>query len=253
MVLCQPLFRSCEHSLHNVGYPKQSSRTTAVASHVCIPFVGKGDYSRHARTLLHGRGRLQSTDAFERDIRTEMSAEPPKCSNSHSTSKLKRRSYNGQKYDAPQRFLIEYMDGLPSDSENDFEGYIDLDEALEGTLHHAPSDAACPSLDINIHERATEFSHNTRFSGNPGVVLDTAGMTPLDFFHLFFDSRVKNVICDKTCRYASQYLEREKQHLESHPFACAHEWAKHPFQLQELDAFLALVIGMGICGYPTIR
>ena len=51
-------------------------------------------------------------------------------------------------------FLIEYMDGLPSDSESgdDFEGYIDLDEAFEATLHHTPSDAS-PDIDMSSEDR----------------------------------------------------------------------------------------------------
>ena len=61
------------------------------------------------------------------------------------------------------------------------------------------------------------------------------------------------LILTETRRYASQYLEREKDYLQRHPQARAHSWEKIPLTAKELDVFLALLIGMGNCGFPTLR
>ena len=79
------------------------------------------------------------------------------------------------------------------------------------------------------------------------------GKAPVDFFRLMFDDRVMNLILMETNRYASQYLEREKEHLQSHPKARAHEWCKNVLTQNEVEAFIALLIAMGMCGFPTLR
>ena len=91
------------------------------------------------------------------------------------------------------------------------------------------------------------------FTATPGVVPDMEDKEPIDFFHLFFDQRVLDLIHRETTRYTNQYLEREKEHLDTHPRARAHEWYKAPLTLKEVEVFLALIIAMGICGFPTLR
>ena len=78
------------------------------------------------------------------------------------------------------------------------------------------------------------------FSGTPGVIPDMAGKLPIDFFHLMFDDRVLDLLLTETTRYADQYLEREKEHLDQHPQARAHDWQRAPLSLKELEVFLAL-------------
>ena len=85
------------------------------------------------------------------------------------------------------------------------------------------------------------------------MIPDTDGMAPVDFFRLMFDGDVLNLIFTETNRYASQYLEREREHLESHPKARAHDWKKKELTIKEIEAFLALLIAMGLCGFPTLR
>ena len=76
---------------------------------------------------------------------------------------------------------------------------------------------------------------------------------PIDFFHVFFDGRVLDLIHRETTGYTQQYLEREKEHLDAHPQVRAHEWRRAPLTLKEVEIFLALIIAMGICGFPTMR
>ena len=79
------------------------------------------------------------------------------------------------------------------------------------------------------------------------------GKGPVDFFRLIFDERVIDLLYRETSRYAQQYLEREKEHLEAHPNARAHEWGKTQLTAKEIEAFLAILIAMGICGFLTLR
>ena len=91
------------------------------------------------------------------------------------------------------------------------------------------------------------------FTASPGVIPNMEGKEPVDFFCLMFDEQVVDHILDETSRYALQYLEKEKEHLASHPNARAHDWNKYPLTRREIEAFLALLIAMGICGFPTLR
>ena len=76
---------------------------------------------------------------------------------------------------------------------------------------------------------------------------------PIDFFRLFFTGRVLDLIYSETRRYANQYLEREKEFLQQHPGARAHKWRRAPLMLKEVEVFLAIIIAMGICGFPSLR
>ena len=90
------------------------------------------------------------------------------------------------------------------------------------------------------------------FTATAGVIPNTDELTPVDYFRLFFDERVIELIFTETRRYAQQYLAKNRQHLDSHPHARAHKWTKVTLSRKEIEAFLALLIAMGICGFPTL-
>ena len=91
------------------------------------------------------------------------------------------------------------------------------------------------------------------FSVTPGVIPGMSESSLIDFFRLFFSDRVLDLIYTEITRYASQYLEREREHLAKHPQARAHDWRKAPLTRKEVEVFLALLIGMGLCVFPTLR
>ena len=86
-----------------------------------------------------------------------------------------------------------------------------------------------------------------------GVIPDTKGMVPVEFFRLLFVARVFDLIHTETKRYASQYLEREREFLQNHSKARVHDWGKSELTIKEIEAFIAILIAMGICGFPTLR
>ena len=91
------------------------------------------------------------------------------------------------------------------------------------------------------------------FTVTPGVVPEMSEKEPIDYFKLLFNSRVLDLILRETNRYAEQYLEREQEYLSQHPHARAHDWPKTPLSIKEIEVFLALLITMGVCGFPTLR
>ena len=82
------------------------------------------------------------------------------------------------------------------------------------------------------------------FTATPGVVLGMEDKEQIDFFHLFFDGQILDLIHRETIRYTDQYLEREKEHLQAHPKARAHEWYRAPLTPKEVEVFLALIIAL---------
>ena len=76
------------------------------------------------------------------------------------------------------------------------------------------------------------------FTANPGVILDKA---PIEFFRMFFDGEVLDLIHSEMTRYVDQYFERERDHFQQHPRAWAHECCRAPLLLKEVVVFLALI------------
>ena len=76
---------------------------------------------------------------------------------------------------------------------------------------------------------------------------------PVEFFNLLFDHSLKVLIHEQTTLYFQQYLRKYEYTLETHPSARAHDWVRSPMTLQEVDVLLAVLITMGIVGYPTLR
>ena len=76
---------------------------------------------------------------------------------------------------------------------------------------------------------------------------------PVDFSNLLLDKEVKKLIHTQMTLYADQYMRRRREYLDEHPKARAHDWQCNPMTLKEVDILIAVLIGMGIVGYPTIR
>lgn len=77
--------------------------------------------------------------------------------------------------------------------------------------------------------------------------------SPVDFFNLFIDDEVKQTILNETIRYAHQYMESNKDYMDHHPKARVHDWVRQPIVIKEVDALLAIIIAIGLVGYPTLR
>ena len=70
------------------------------------------------------------------------------------------------------------------------------------------------------------------FTATPGVVAEMEEKSPVDFFRLFFSGQVLDLIHHETKRYTDQYLQNEREYLQQHLKARAHEWRKAPLLLK---------------------
>ncbi|XP_053545623.1 piggyBac transposable element-derived protein 4-like [Bombina bombina] len=85
------------------------------------------------------------------------------------------------------------------------------------------------------------------FSADPGVNLDVANFTPIQYLNIFLGDDIMQVIATHTNLYAAQYLA-------SHPrsyIAKSNRW--YPTDTTELKKFWALTLCMGIIKKPTLR
>lgn len=89
------------------------------------------------------------------------------------------------------------------------------------------------------------------FTASFGVIPDIRESSPVGFFRLLFGDAVLDLILRETTLYTEQYFERKREFLEAHLQAQAHEWRRAPLTGKEVEMFIALLIGIGICDYPT--
>ena len=100
---------------------------------------------------------------------------------------------------------------------------------------------------------ARSTPHPVPFTGSPGVAAHLSGQSPVDFFLQLIDDDILQMIHRETVRYLEQYMDDNKDYLDEHPKARVHELSRHPITLEDIKAFIAILIGMGICGFPLIR
>ena len=86
------------------------------------------------------------------------------------------------------------------------------------------------------------------YSKRPGILVDTSDFKPVDYFKLFFPSEAFNLIANETNRYAAQYLDSHPNLPQNSRFL-----AWRVTSPDEMQAFVALQIAMGLCEKPTVE
>lgn len=77
---------------------------------------------------------------------------------------------------------------------------------------------------------------------------------PLDFVNLFFTDQLIGLIVNETNRYATQWIRNHTEYLRRKPHSRVHLWIRQGNTTpQEIRAFLAIVINMGLIKKPMIR
>ena len=94
---------------------------------------------------------------------------------------------------------------------------------------------------------------SSSFTVSPGVAADVKDLSPVDCFLQLFDQCVLELLHKETLRYLEQYLEDNKEHLDEDPNARVHDLARHPITLEDMEVLIAILVGMGICGFLTVR
>ena len=101
-----------------------------------------------------------------------------------------------------------------------------------------------------IYPRGPYTPRNIPFTVNEGMQQPLPpNPTPEDFFTLYTNEDIIDHIVTQTNLYAQQYIEREQNNLRPH--SVVKQWK--PTDRQEMVAFLAMLIMMGIIHKPKIN
>lgn len=80
---------------------------------------------------------------------------------------------------------------------------------------------------------------------NPDIIETMVGASPLDFFSLFLDEEMLNLLTTETNRYAAQLLSTPLR-----PHSRLKDWKNT--NNNEIKLFLAIIMWMGLAPLPTI-
>ena len=158
-----------------------------------------------------------------------------------------------------------------SESEFDSEGEKSSDESLGNSGDESFDEIEQPTRNIaidNLHvvESNTNDNDFTSFSWEfysfldpfesdwlpdyierPGILVDTTGFEPVDYFYQYFPEEAFNLMAAETNRYADQFFYTP---VDFSPSSRFHTWTDT--SVDEIKAFVALQIAMGLCNKPAI-
>lgn len=80
------------------------------------------------------------------------------------------------------------------------------------------------------------------------ILVDTNDFKPVDYFSLLFPDEAFDLMSEETNRYAMQYLDTTADFSENSHF---HYW--HDTSSEEMKAYVALQIAMGLCQKPSLE
>ena len=116
-----------------------------------------------------------------------------------------------------------------------------------------PEDDADVGLWMNILGE-DEGPRTFPFTAAPGPMhVPRADSSPLDFAKTFISDELVNLLVLETNRYADQWIESQRDYLTQKPYSRVHIWIKIGHTtLEEMWAFLAIVINIGLVRKPTL-
>ena len=169
---------------------------------------------------------------------------------------------------AERRFTVsEVVEGLQDsdfdDSDDDFDGYLDMDceeedDGVEERVvesHESTGDTVFDSLDTGNVGAYVEVGGGDgdgtvpEYTDEAGCCVSVDGDTPLDFFSVLFTEEMMEQIVTQTNLYAEQFLESH----ELGPHSRARQWSKETHNINELRRYLAIIILMGLIRYPQME
>ena len=136
----------------------------------------------------------------------------------------------------------------------DAEGAREVQEQSEGPQPQGRAGRDRRRLQLwqwnRIYPRGPYTPRNIPFTGNEGMQQPLSpNPTAEDFFKLYINEDIIDHIVTQTNLYAQQYIEREQNNLRPH--SLVKQWK--PTDRQEMIAFLAMLIMMGIIHKPRIN
>ena len=145
-----------------------------------------------------------------------------------------------------------------SESEDEFDGYIDEDEYEEERrarqLEEYNEEESAESGENDSDNESVEAMDTDgppipEYSRQPGCTSALHGNDPINYFSAFIDEAMFQHIVDQTKLNYEQYADTH----ELGPRSRVRKWTKQEHTVSELKRFLALVLVMGIIRYPSIE
>ena len=144
------------------------------------------------------------------------------------------------------------------DSEDDFDGYLDMESDNEAHTSEKRDSAVkrdegrSDIEDVLIRtnreigsdgstEQCIDFPHE--YTLQPGCSASVNGDSPLEYFLLLFDQTMLEHIVHQTNLNAQQYMDTQ-QYMDLAPHSRVRRWAKGVHNMNELRRFLAIIIVM---------
>ena len=140
-----------------------------------------------------------------------------------------------------------------AESSREIESEMELSADEENLLRRRRNRQAAangPEIQWEIYKDIDPFESTwlPKFTKRPGILVDATEFSPVNFFYTFFPHEAFTLISNKTNRYASQYLDTPVDFESSSHF---HAWNDPDTSPNEIRAFIALEIAMGLCQKPA--
>ena len=150
----------------------------------------------------------------------------------------------------------EVLQMLESDSEDDFDGYVEenyeeMEEEEEGEEDDGGENDENRENDDAMSESDAASVSSCDLAPSSiqtsGCTQDMTGKTPVEFVQLFLTDDILDRIVKETNKYASDYIDK----TDLSPHSRARSWK--PCTRKELKKFLAITIAMSIDSKPRIE
>ena len=137
-------------------------------------------------------------------------------------------------------------DEYESDSEDDFDGYVDTTEREQHD--NVVEEPILEHMDVGANvENASESGSDD--TCQPGCTIPVGDNRPIHYLsHLVTDDMLQKIVT-QTSLYAQQYIESH----DLSPHSRVRRWSKSVFDVSQLQRFLAIIIIMGLVRYPQIE
>ena len=153
--------------------------------------------------------------------------------------------------------VLDELDGnaeYESDSEDDFDGYVDTRERTEEVqpeVEEQMEEEMDVGANVEVGSQSSSDDGDTlpEYTLQPGCAVPVEGNRPIHYFSLLVTEDMLQNTVTQTNLHAQQYIANN----DIPPHSRVRRWSKSVFDVNELVKFFAIIILMGLVRYPQIE
>ena len=153
--------------------------------------------------------------------------------------------------------VLDELDGnaeYESDSEDDFDGYVDTRERTEEVqpeVEEQMEEEMDVGANVEVGSQSSSDDGDTlpEYTIQPGCAVPVEGNRPIHYFSLLVTEDMLQNTVTQTNLHAQQYIANN----DIPPHSRVRRWSKSVFDVNELVKFFAIIILMGLVKYPQIE